>query len=71
MNGKKHFLKILSIFKMKYSAINHQLFIDNRKKFIAELPPNSMAIFFAIDDVVFAPGTQERVHTGISLEIPD
>lgn len=27
--------------------------------------------FFAIDDVVFAPGTQERVHTGISLEIPD
>ena len=36
---------------MKYSAINHQLFIDNRKKFIAELPPNSMAIFFANDEM--------------------
>jgi len=29
---------------MKYLPINSQLFIDNRKKFIAELPPNSMAI---------------------------
>ncbi len=36
---------------MKYTAINSQLFIDNRKKFIAELPPNSMAILFASDEM--------------------
>lgn len=36
---------------MKYSAINSQLFIDNRKKFIAELPPNSMAILLANDEM--------------------
>ena len=36
---------------MKYSAINAQLFIDNRKKFRAALPPNSMAILFANDEM--------------------
>lgn len=36
---------------MKYTAINSQLFIDNRKEFIAELPPNSMAILFAGDEM--------------------
>ena len=36
---------------MKYSSINSQLFIDNRKKFIAELPPNSMAILLANDEM--------------------
>jgi len=36
---------------MKYLPINSQLFIDNRKKFIAELPPNSMAILLANDEM--------------------
>lgn len=36
---------------MKYSSINPQLFIDNRKKLVAELPANSMAIFFASDEM--------------------
>jgi Xaa-Pro aminopeptidase len=36
---------------MKYSSINPQLFIDNRKKLVAELPANSMAIFFANDEM--------------------
>ncbi|HRH56066.1 MAG TPA: aminopeptidase P family protein [Chitinophagales bacterium] len=36
---------------MKYSSINSQLFIDNRKKFIAELPSNSMAILLANDEM--------------------
>ncbi len=36
---------------MKYASINSQLFIDNRKKFIAELPPNSMAILLASDEM--------------------
>lgn len=27
--------------------------------------------FYAISDVVFTPNSQERVHTGISIEIPD
>ena len=27
--------------------------------------------FYSIDDVVFAPGKQGRVYTGIALEIPD
>ncbi len=36
---------------MKYSSINAQLFIDNRKKFIAELPANSMAILLANDEM--------------------
>ena len=36
---------------MKYSSINPQLFIDNRKKLLAELPANSMAMFFASDEM--------------------
>lgn len=36
---------------MKYTSINAQLFIDNRKKFIAELPANSMAILLANDEM--------------------
>ncbi len=36
---------------MKYSPINPQLFIDNRKKLVATLPANSMAIFFASDEM--------------------
>jgi dUTP pyrophosphatase len=27
--------------------------------------------FYAIDAVVFAPGKQERVHTGVACEIPE
>ncbi|MCB0507219.1 MAG: aminopeptidase P family protein [Chitinophagales bacterium] len=36
---------------MKYTSINPQLFIDNRKRFIAELPANSMAILLANDEM--------------------
>jgi Xaa-Pro aminopeptidase len=36
---------------MKYLPIDKQLFIDNRKKFAAELPPNSMAILLANDEM--------------------
>lgn len=36
---------------MKYLPINSQLFIYNRKKFITELPPNSMAILLASDEM--------------------
>jgi len=34
---------------MKYSQINSQLFIDNRKKFVSHLKPNSLAIFNSND----------------------
>ena len=27
--------------------------------------------FYAIEDVIFAPGKQERVHTGVAIEIPE
>lgn len=36
---------------MKYTSIDSQLFIENRKKFAAQLPPNSMAILFASDEM--------------------
>lgn len=36
---------------MKYTSINAQLFIDNRKRFVEQLPPNSMAILFASDEM--------------------
>ncbi|MEN9447663.1 MAG: hypothetical protein RJA25_953 [Bacteroidota bacterium] len=36
---------------MKYHSINTQLFIDNRKRFTQELPPNSMAILLANDEM--------------------
>ncbi len=36
---------------MKYESINSQLFIDNRKKFAEQLPPNSMAIILASDEM--------------------
>lgn len=34
---------------MKYSAIKNSLFIDNRKKFVKHLKPNSMALFVSND----------------------
>ncbi|MFN8282395.1 MAG: aminopeptidase P N-terminal domain-containing protein [Chitinophagales bacterium] len=36
---------------MKYTSIDSQLFIENRKKFAAQLPANSMAILFASDEM--------------------
>ena len=27
--------------------------------------------FYALENVVFAPGKQERVHTGVAIEIPE
>ncbi len=27
--------------------------------------------FYAVEDVVFSPGAQERVHTGVAIEIPE
>ncbi len=34
---------------MKYQKINPQLFIENRKRFVAQMKPNSIAIFHAND----------------------
>lgn len=45
---------------MKYTPIPSQLFIDNRKRLVAELPPNSMAIFFANDEM---PRSADQNHT--------
>lgn len=36
---------------MKYTTIDQNLFIENRKKLIAKLPKNSMAILFASDEM--------------------
>lgn len=36
---------------MKYLPIDNQLFIDNRKKFISHMEPNSMAIFNSNDEM--------------------
>src|SRR6478672_10366518 len=36
---------------MKYLPIDKQLFIENRKKLVKELQPNSMAIFLASDEM--------------------
>ncbi len=36
---------------MKYLPIDATLFVENRKKFVAQLAPNSMAIFFASDEM--------------------
>ena len=27
--------------------------------------------FYAVEDVIFTPGKQERVHTGVAVEIPE
>lgn len=34
-------------------------------------PGDASIDFYSIDDVVFLPGKQERVHTGVAVEIPD
>ncbi len=34
---------------MRYSAIDNQLFIENRKQFVAKMKPNSIAVFFSND----------------------
>jgi Xaa-Pro aminopeptidase len=44
---------------MKYTSISSQLFMDNRKKFVAQLPPNSMAILFANDEM---PRSADQSH---------
>ena len=36
---------------MKYTAINPELFVANRKRLEAKLVPNSMAILFANDEM--------------------
>ena len=35
---------------MKYLPLNKQIFIDNRKRFIKEMKPNSIAIFVSNDE---------------------
>jgi hypothetical protein len=44
---------------MKYLPIDSHLFIENRKKFAAELVPNSMAIFHANDEM---PKSADMAH---------
>ena len=39
---------------MKYLPINSQLFIENRRKFAAKLPPNSLAIFHSNDEMPYS-----------------
>jgi dUTP pyrophosphatase len=34
-------------------------------------PGDASMDFYALEDVVFLPGKQERVHTGIAVEIPE
>jgi dUTP pyrophosphatase len=34
-------------------------------------PGDASMDFYAIEDVVFLPGKQERVHTGVAVEIPE
>ncbi|HNP48065.1 MAG TPA: aminopeptidase P N-terminal domain-containing protein, partial [Bacteroidia bacterium] len=36
---------------MKYTAIDKGLFIENRKKFVAQLQPQSIAIFHGNDEM--------------------
>src|SRR5690606_33218903 len=44
---KKH--KILYRFNMKYSPIDNKLFVKNRKKFMAQMKPKSIAVFNSND----------------------
>lgn len=39
---------------MKYLPIDQALFVANRKRFIAQLPPNSMAIFHSNDEMPYS-----------------
>ncbi|MEK7104753.1 MAG: dUTP diphosphatase [Patescibacteria group bacterium] len=34
-------------------------------------PGDASIDFYSIEDVVFLPGKQERVHTGVAVEIPE
>lgn len=34
-------------------------------------PGDASMDFYSIEDVVFSPGKQERVHTGVAVEIPE
>lgn len=34
-------------------------------------PGDAAMDFYCVEDVVFPPGRQERVHTGIAIEIPE
>jgi dUTP pyrophosphatase len=34
-------------------------------------PGDASVDFYSIEDVVFLPGKQERVHTGVAVEIPE
>lgn len=39
---------------MRYDLIDNSLFIDNRKRFTAQLPPKSLAIFHANDEMPYS-----------------
>jgi dUTP pyrophosphatase len=34
-------------------------------------PGDAAMDFYCVEDVIFPPGKQERVHTGVALEIPE
>lgn len=45
---------------MKYDAIKSQLFIENRKRFIQQMKPNSIAVFVSNDEM---PRSADATHT--------
>lgn len=45
---------------MKYDALDQKLFIENRKRFIAQMKPNSIAVFVSNDEM---PKSADAVHT--------
>lgn len=46
--------------------------LDNNAKLPTKGHPGDAGIdFYALEEVVFAPGAQMRIHTGVALEIPE
>jgi len=46
-------------FFMKYLPLDTKIFIDNRKRFVASMRPNSMAIFVSNDEI---PSNGDALH---------
>ena len=42
-------IKTINIYQMKYNLIDRNLFIKNRKNFMAQMKPNSLAVFNSND----------------------
>jgi Xaa-Pro aminopeptidase len=57
---KLYILRTIQLVRMKYAPLDSSIFINNRKRFVSELLPNSIAIFVSNDEW---PNNGDALHS--------